>query len=256
MVAAVLGKVADRHGHRVILVPGALVWAASLLWYLDRVGPNPAFLSEWLPAQLIQGLGVGATLPVLGAVLGIALLVVLIGTPTQGQASEALRHGWVFASICFVVVAIGSLFIGRTEYQPEEVVLDLRGELPLPRKLRDVEQPTLRAAAPEPPVDLGDLTLFAGLPAPALAQLEQGGPPRSRYSGPSGICLSRSFRWSSAASAWTCSSGARSCTAPGASRMPWPARCACPGSTRRPLRRDVARRRWGHEQPPRLGPLA
>jgi len=200
VVAAVLGKVADKRGHRIILVPGALVWAASLLWYLERVGPDPAFLSEWLPAQLIQGLGVGATLPVLGsaalarlpkgggyatasavvtsarqlgAVLGIALLVVLIGTPAPEQAREALRDGWVFASVCFVLVAVGSLLMGRTEYQPEQGVLDLRDELPLPRPPSDVEQPVLRAAAPEPPATLGDLPLFAGLSPAALARLER-----------------------------------------------------------------------------------
>ena len=200
VVAAVLGKVADKKGHRIILVPGALVWAASLLWYLERVGPDPAFLTEWLPAQLIQGIGVGATLPVLGsaalarlpkgggyatasavvtsarqlgAVLGIALLVVLIGTPAPEQARDALRDGWLLASVCFVLVALGSLLMGRTEYQPEQDVLDPRDELPRPRRSREVEQPVLRPAAPEPPATLGDLPLFAALTPAALARLER-----------------------------------------------------------------------------------
>ena len=199
VVAAVLGKVADRRGHRIILVPGALVWAASLLWYLERVGPHPAFLSEWLPAQLFQGLGVGATLPVLGsaalarlpkgggyatasavvtsarqlgAVLGIAVLVVLIGTPTPGEAQEALRGGWVLAAGCFVVVALGALLLGRTGYEPEPEAVQTRVELPAQRPATEVVQPVLRTEDPPLPDGLGDLPLFQELSAEALARLE------------------------------------------------------------------------------------
>ena len=57
VVAARTGVLADRFGHRVVAVPGALMWAGSLAWYLGRVGTEPAFLTEWLPGQLLQGLG-------------------------------------------------------------------------------------------------------------------------------------------------------------------------------------------------------
>ena len=67
LVAAVLGRVADRRGYRPIIVVGALIWAGSLLWYIERVGPTPHFVSEWLPGQILQGIGVGATLPILGS---------------------------------------------------------------------------------------------------------------------------------------------------------------------------------------------
>ena len=141
VVASRLGKVADRRGHRLIVVPGALLWAISLLWYLERVGTSPAFLTEWLPGQVLQGIGVGATLPILGgaalaglpkgggyatasavvssarqlgAVLGIALLVILIGTPSAATAADSLRHGWTFAYCCFVLVALVAALLGRT----------------------------------------------------------------------------------------------------------------------------------------------
>ncbi len=67
VVAAVLGRVADRHGYRFIVGIGALIWAASLLWYLKVVGSQPDFLGEWLPGQILQGIGVGATFPLLGS---------------------------------------------------------------------------------------------------------------------------------------------------------------------------------------------
>lgn len=140
IVAAVLGRVADRRGYRPIIIVGALIWTSSLLWYIERVGPTPHFLTEWLPGQILQGIGVGATLPILGsaaltgvaaggsyatasaavsstrqlgAVIGIALLVIVVGTPARGVAEEALRRGWVLAAICFALVAIGGVGLGR-----------------------------------------------------------------------------------------------------------------------------------------------
>ncbi|WP_157581950.1 MDR family MFS transporter/patatin-like phospholipase family protein [Phycicoccus sp. Soil803] len=133
--AAVLGPLAERRGHLVVVVPGALVWASAYLWYAVVVDPTPSFLAQWLPGQLLSGLGVGATLPILGSaamasvpggryavssavntsvrqiggVLGIALLVVLIGTPSPAAAGDAFRRGWVFSAVCFVACAGVSL---------------------------------------------------------------------------------------------------------------------------------------------------
>jgi EmrB/QacA subfamily drug resistance transporter len=140
VVAARLGKVADRHGHRLIVVPGALVWAASFLWYIEQVGSTPDLLGAWLPGQVLSGIGVGATLPVLGsaglaavpngvygtasavissarqlgAVLGIAVLVVLVGTPLPGTVEASLRDGWTFSALCFLAVAVGALALRHT----------------------------------------------------------------------------------------------------------------------------------------------
>jgi NTE family protein len=142
VVAAVLGRVADRHGYRPIIVARALVWTGSLVWYIERVGPTAHFITEWLPGQMLQGIGVGATLPILGsaalaglaaggsyatasavvgstrqlgAVIGVALLVIVVGTPGRGATEGVLRHGWTLAAVCFALVAIGGLFLGRFE---------------------------------------------------------------------------------------------------------------------------------------------
>ena len=135
VVAAIGGKLADKHGARVLMVPGALIWAASFLWYLERVSPTPHFLSQWLPGQFLSGLGVGFTLPILtsaglgavpggryalasglssaarqlGGVLGIAILVVIVGTPSPTSTVEVFRHGWIFSACCFLAVAIGAI---------------------------------------------------------------------------------------------------------------------------------------------------
>lgn len=170
VVGARLGPLAQARGYRRVLVPGALVWAAAYLWYAAEVGPEPAFWAHWLPGQVLSGIGVGATLPVLGSaalaavpggrfatasavvsstrqlggVLGIALLVVIIGTPTPLTAVTVLRHGWVFCALCFVVVAVGSLAV---RVRPEATLAEdpdaaaSRAHLHLPQQRRSPEGP-------------------------------------------------------------------------------------------------------------------
>lgn len=199
-VAAVLGKIADRRGHRTIVFVGALIWAGSLLWYMQRVGTHPNFVREWLPGQLLQGLGVGATLPLLGsaalarvpkggsyatasavvsscrqlgAVIGIALLVVLIGTPARGEAAEALRRGWAMAAVCFVAVAVGALFLGRTgQVATAPVVAKPPPKVePRSRATAVARHEQVLAVDHRDEDLLESLPLFAGLDADALADL-------------------------------------------------------------------------------------
>jgi NTE family protein len=172
VVGARLGPVAQAHGYRRVLVPGALVWAAAYVWYAVVVGPEPAFWAHWLPGQVLSGIGVGATLPVLGSaalaavpggrfatasavvsstrqlggVLGIALLVVIIGTPTPLTAATVLRHGWVFCALCFVAVALGSLLLRVRPGASVEQVADAGSttvhlHLPEPRHAPDDGSP-------------------------------------------------------------------------------------------------------------------
>ncbi|MHA7651594.1 MFS transporter [Mycobacterium sp. ML4] len=189
VVAAVLGRVADRRGYRVIVAIGALIWAGSLVWYIECVGSTPDFLGAWLPGQLLQGVGVGATFPLLasaalsqlvsggsyatasavtgtvrqvGAVIGVALLVILIGTPAPGAAEAVLRRGWVMAAVCLAVVALGAVFLGRPQ---TPAVPDTAGDPadPLP-------------PAPEPPPSRPTVELpSTALDAAILVQLRRNG---------------------------------------------------------------------------------
>ncbi len=110
----------------------------------------------------------------LGAVIGVALLVVLIGTPARGEAVEALRRGWGMAAVCFVAVAIGALFLGRTNHG---AAADPEPE-PAPRP---ESRPSARMAAhaatthaPDPEADLFEnLPLFAGLNPEPLSELRR-----------------------------------------------------------------------------------
>ena len=186
VTAAVLGEVAQKHGYRWVIVPGAIVWCAAYLWYAVAVDPTPAFLSQWLPGQVLSGIGVGATLPVLGSaslaavpggrfatasavlsstrqlggVLGVSVLVVIIGTPTPATVVDSLPHGWLFCAGCFAACAVGTLLLGDPRRAgPEE------------------EEPAATVVAQVPPVlaPAAEPASYDPIPADVLARLEAAG---------------------------------------------------------------------------------
>ena len=199
VVAARLGPLADRYGYRPFVVPGALVWAGAYLWYHQQVGLEPAFWSEWLPGQVLSGIGVGATLPLLGSaalaavpggryatasavmssarqlggVLGIAVLVVILGEPTPATAVAAFRDGWVLSICAFLGVALLSVPLGRlqsvSEDDPLEDARPARVHAPLPR----LQAASVSAsAAPADLADLSGVPLLGALPGDARHRLE------------------------------------------------------------------------------------
>jgi NTE family protein len=205
VVAARLGPLANRYGYRVFIVPGALVWAAAYIWYHQRVGLEPAFWAEWMPGQVLSGIGVGATLPLLGSaslaavpggryatasavsssarqlggVLGIALLVVVLGDPTPATAVESFRDGWMLSIVTFLLVALLAAPLGR----PEAVSEDADDGDHRPAVVRSPAAPeewrvpaasmTVASGGAAIPTDLSDLPLFAALPQGARHHLEQ-----------------------------------------------------------------------------------
>jgi EmrB/QacA subfamily drug resistance transporter len=221
VVAARLGPLAERHGYRLVVVPGALLWAAAYVWYHQRVGVTPAFLREWLPGQVLSGIGVGATLPVLGSaalaavpggrfatasavvssarqlggVLGIAVLVVIIGSPTPATAVDSFRDGWVLSIVAFLAVAVLAAPLGRVAPATEDTD-DAADDPPLVH-LPDRRPPA--ASGGSHPYDgaLANVPLFAALPEHARARLhaaarsvrvpggdwllQEGDPPGSAY---------------------------------------------------------------------------
>jgi NTE family protein len=188
VAAAVAGpssRMAERYGHRVVLFTGGLVWGAAVLWLTARVGPTPAFVSEWLPATVLLGLGAGITLPNLsgaavasapgesfatatglnsvarqvGAALGVAIVVAIIGMPSPAQAPAAFDHAWYFAAACLLAAGAGSLLIGRVGAGDDvsrtpSLSSAARAVLPLARPEPVPPPPEQRLPAPPPPTAL------------------------------------------------------------------------------------------------------
>jgi EmrB/QacA subfamily drug resistance transporter len=125
VVARFAGRLAGRAGHRAVLLGGAVFWAigsASLALVIDG---SPHWASRFLPIALINGVGIGLTLPVqssaavaplpparfglgsalnaafrqLGAVLGVSLFVAVLGSTRTATVADYHRVWWTFGSI-------------------------------------------------------------------------------------------------------------------------------------------------------------
>jgi NTE family protein len=135
-VAAVASRPIERFGHRAVIVPGALIWASGAVYLLLTAGEQPDFLGTLLPVIILSGIGAGLTFPAVsgaavmsvpgerfalasalnavarqvGAALGVAILVAILGASAEGTgALAAFRHGWTFTAICLVLGGLACL---------------------------------------------------------------------------------------------------------------------------------------------------
>ena len=64
--------------------------------------------------------------------LGVALLIVVVGTPAPEQALDAFDRGWLFSAACMLAVAIGALGLGRIATAAGRTRRSRRSPAPLP----------------------------------------------------------------------------------------------------------------------------
>ncbi len=126
VVAGPAGRLADRFGHRAVIVPGAIVFAAGVM-IMRSAGAHPDWLGLWLPGSLLTGIGIGLAFPTLGsaavrdvpidrfatasavnaafrqvgAVLGTAILIAIVGEPTSLHEALSVSDG----AYLFVILA-------------------------------------------------------------------------------------------------------------------------------------------------------
>ncbi|MBX3604641.1 MAG: DHA2 family efflux MFS transporter permease subunit [Piscinibacter sp.] len=117
--AILTGRLAGRLGHRPFLVGGALLYASAGLWFLLVPGTEPRYLTHWLPGLALNGIAVGMVLPSLaaaavsrlpaaqyavgsainqairqiGAVIGVAIAVLLLGHGALQRADFHAVYG-------------------------------------------------------------------------------------------------------------------------------------------------------------------
>ena len=131
LVAGPAGRLADRFGHRAVIVPGTLVFCVGAM-VLRSAGAAPDYLGVWLPGACLTGIGIGLAFPTLGAaavrdvpvdrfatasavnaafrqvgaVLGTALLIAIVGEPL------GLREALATADRAYLFAALASLVSG------------------------------------------------------------------------------------------------------------------------------------------------
>ena len=145
IAAPIGGKLSDRHGERIVAVPGIVLFALGAGLYAVLADATPNWTTEFLPGALVGGVGVGLTFAALGsaavaelpparyatgsavsvcarqigAVLGISVLVAVLGTPGPSEAVAAFRESWLLVAVAGVVAAVIAVQLGRRVVEAE-----------------------------------------------------------------------------------------------------------------------------------------
>jgi EmrB/QacA subfamily drug resistance transporter len=137
--APVSGRLATRFGPGPIGAVGAFAFTLGALWWIWQLGLEPAYASDFLPGMLIGGIGVGLALPSftvaatatlaparlatgigaqtmfrqIGATLGVAAFVAILGTPAPDQVLGAFDGTRVFMVASAGIAALALMPIRR-----------------------------------------------------------------------------------------------------------------------------------------------
>jgi NTE family protein len=188
VVAGPTSRLVQRIGPRPVLVAGGLLWGGAVMWFVERVGTTPDFAREWLPGMVLLGIGAGTLFPNLsgaavatapgnsfatatgmnsvarqiGAALGVAIVVAIIGIPTPATAHTAFQHAWMFGAVCLFVAGLGGLLVGRVKVDHAPALGDTARTLPAktepPKTVYPARPRPRRMIAP----DIGEPTALRG----------------------------------------------------------------------------------------------
>ncbi len=153
------GRWANRVGQRRLIAFGCVLFAAGMAWRYT-LGVEPHYLTEFLPGMIISGIGVGFVLPSvasaaaaslpparfatgsavvtmarqIGFVLGVAILVAVLGTPSPGGVIDAFDNAWTFMIITALIAAAAGWGIG--EVQQGQVATPAAARAPVAEPVR------------------------------------------------------------------------------------------------------------------------
>jgi len=128
LVAAGLSHRLSKRNARLPMMAGGLAFAVSNIWLVLRVNEEPAYLTIWLPGQVLGGIAIGLMLPSIAAVavstlpqhqlgigsavnsalrqlgssLGVALAVALVGNSASEIAPFRMVYGILMVCGCVI----------------------------------------------------------------------------------------------------------------------------------------------------------
>ena len=139
-IFSVIGsRIGARFGTGPVAAVGCTIFGLGAVWWFFRLGENPAYLAENLPGQILVGIGVGLVLPNIaaavastlpptslatgtavlsagrqvGAALGVAILIGILGTAAIAGTAEDFDKAWVMMAITAAIAGGIALTIGR-----------------------------------------------------------------------------------------------------------------------------------------------
>jgi EmrB/QacA subfamily drug resistance transporter len=139
--AGLASRIGPRLGMATIGTIGGLLVAAGVGYNATRLGLTPDYAGAFLPGQLLTGAGIGLSMPAftavavnavgpariataigisamfrqVGAALGVAAFVAVVGTPSREQAIDAYRNGWALMAAAATIGALLMLVIRLIE---------------------------------------------------------------------------------------------------------------------------------------------
>jgi EmrB/QacA subfamily drug resistance transporter len=151
VVAATSGRLGGRYGSARFGAAGGIVFALASLWFLTILGDQPHYLTHYLPGTVVGGLGVGLILPAItslaastlpparlatgigvqttfrqiGAALGLASFVAIVGSSTLTAKSD-FDGSWLFMTVASA--SAGIVLTPLIRHRPQAAVLAASGE--------------------------------------------------------------------------------------------------------------------------------
>ena len=140
LTAVPAGRLGARVGCGIVATAGTALFALGALWWWVQIGPEPQYLTDFLPGQLLAGIGVGLTLTnlsaaassalppaalatgtatfgaarQLGATLGVALLLAVVAG--DGATLATAERGWLLVVALSVTASALALAVGRAHH--------------------------------------------------------------------------------------------------------------------------------------------